>query len=93
MVISMDSEITPELKNEGYIRDIVRHIQESRKEADYKVDDRIQVSISGCDEVISNFKEYIQNETLSTIVDSLDIFEINKDLEIEDLKINLRLKR
>lgn len=93
MVISMDSEITPELKNEGYIRDIVRHIQESRKEADYKVDDRIQVSISGCDEVISNFKEYIQNETLSTIVDSLDTFEINKDLEIEDLKINLRLKR
>ena len=93
MVISMDSEITPELKNEGYIRDIVRHIQESRKEADYKVDDRIQVSISGCDEVISNFKEYIQNETLSTIVDSLDNFEINKDLEIEDLKINLRLKR
>ena len=33
----MDSNITPELKNEGYIRDIVRHIQESRKEADYKV--------------------------------------------------------
>lgn len=93
MVISMDSEITPELKNEGYIRDIVRHIQESRKEADYKVDDRIQVSISGCDEVISNFKEYIQNETLSKIIDSLDTFEINKDLEIEDLKINLRLKR
>ncbi|MDD2907221.1 MAG: isoleucine--tRNA ligase [Candidatus Gracilibacteria bacterium] len=93
MVISMDSNITPELKNEGYIRDIVRHIQESRKEADYKVDDRIQVSISGCDEVIKNFKEYIQNETLSTIVDSLETFEINKDLEIEDLRINLRLKK
>jgi len=93
MVISMDSHITPELKNEGYIRDIVRHIQESRKEADYKVDDRIQVSISGCDEVIANFKEYIQNETLSTIVNSLEAFEINKDLEIEDLKINLRLKK
>jgi len=93
MVISMDSNITPELKNEGYIRDIVRHIQESRKEADYKVDDRIQVSISGCDQVIKDFKEYIQNETLSTIVDILNTFEINKDLEIEDLKINLRLKK
>jgi len=93
MVISMDSYITPELKNEGYIRDIVRHIQESRKEADYKVDDRIKVSISGCDEVIKNFKEYIQNETLSTIVDTLETFEINKDLEIEDLRINLKLKK
>lgn len=93
IVIAIDSNITPELKNEGYIRDIVRHIQESRKEADYKVDDRIQVSISGCDEVIKDFKEYIQNETLSTIVENLDTFEINKDLEIEDLKINLKLKK
>lgn len=93
MVIAMDSNITPELKNEGYIRDIVRHIQESRKEADYKVDDRIQVSISGCDEVIKDFKEYIQSETLSTLVDDLSSFEINKDIEIEDIKVNLKLKK
>lgn len=93
MVIAMDSQITPELKNEGYIRDIVRHIQESRKEADYKVDDRIQVSISGCDEVIKDFKEYIQSETLSTLVDDLSSFEINKDIEIEDIKVNLKLKK
>jgi isoleucyl-tRNA synthetase len=46
MVIAMDSKITNELKNEGYARDIVRQIQEARKEADYQVDDRIQISIS-----------------------------------------------
>lgn len=93
MVISMDSNITLELKIEWYYRDIVRHIQESRKEADYKVDDRIKISLSWCDEVISEWKENIQNETLSTLVENLDTFEINKNLEIEDLKINLRLKK
>lgn len=93
MVISMDSHITPELKIEWYYRDIVRHIQESRKEADYKVDDRIQISLSWYEEVISIWKENIQNETLSTLVENLDTFEINKDLEIEGLKINLRLKK
>ncbi len=92
-VISIETTITPELKIEWYYRDIVRHIQESRKEANYKVDDRIEISISWCDEVISEWKENIQNETLSTLVENLETFEINKDLEIEDLKINLRLKK
>lgn len=41
----MDGTITPELELEGYARDIVRHIQEARKEAGYEVDDRIQLHI------------------------------------------------
>lgn len=45
MVIAMDETITPELELEGYARDIVRHIQEARKEAGYEVDDRIQLHI------------------------------------------------
>jgi len=45
MVIAMNLEITPELALEGYARDIVRHIQDARKEAQYKVDDRITINI------------------------------------------------
>ena len=93
MVISMDTNITEELKNEWYVRDIVRHIQESRKEADYKVDDRIEVSISWADSILENFKSYIEWETLSTIMENLDNSDIDKDLQIEDLNINLKLKK
>ncbi len=93
MVISMDTNITEELKNEWYVRDIVRHIQESRKEADYKVDDRIEVCISWADSILENFKSYIEWETLSTIVENLDKSDIDKDLQIEDLNINLKLKK
>ena len=93
MVISMDTKINEELKNEGYIRDIVRHIQESRKEADYKVDDRIKVSISWADTVIENFVSYIENETLSNVENEISNSDIEKNLEIDELKIILKLKK
>ncbi len=93
MVISMDTNITTELKNEWYVRDIVRHIQESRKEADYQVDDRINVSITWIDDILKQFKSYIESETLSTIIDNIDDADINKDIEIEELNINLKLKK
>jgi isoleucyl-tRNA synthetase len=93
MVISMDSNITPELQVEGCARDIVRQIQESRKEAGYNVDDRIEISLTNADNVISVFKEYIQTETLSTIVEDIQNPDIDKVLKIENEKVELKLKK
>lgn len=45
MVLAMDTEITEALKIEGYARDIIRLIQDMRKEANYNVTDRISLSI------------------------------------------------
>jgi len=41
LMVALDTEITEELQLEGYARELVRGIQELRKKADYKVDDRI----------------------------------------------------
>ena len=41
MVIAMDTVITEALELEGYARDIVRVIQDLRKEAGYEVSDRV----------------------------------------------------
>lgn len=77
MVIAMDLEITPDLETEGYARDIVRHIQEARREAGYEVDDRISVNISFSVEtqnvasLLDMFGSFIQAETLSSIDTSL----------------------
>ena len=51
MVVMMDTKITEELKIEGYARDLIRGIQDARKEVGYDVTDRIQLAISG--EIIS----------------------------------------
>ena len=47
MVISMDTTITEMLALEGYARDIIRAIQDMRKEANYQVTDRISLHIYG----------------------------------------------
>lgn len=99
MVIAMDAKLTPELIAEWYARDLVRHIQESRKEADFEVDDRIQIQLIINNEqliikwVIDNFKKYIEQETLSTIVDVLDNPSYEKEIELEEYKIKVALKK
>jgi isoleucyl-tRNA synthetase len=47
MVISLDTSITESLKLEGFARDIIRAIQDMRKEADYTVTDRVQLVMDG----------------------------------------------
>jgi len=93
MVIAMDNNISVELKQEWIARDIVRQVQEARKEADYNVDDRIEISISWVDEIINIFKKYIENETLSTIIEDIKLPDLKKDIEIEWLKLIFKLQK
>ena len=95
MVISMDDEITEELRQEWFARDIIRHIQEARKEADYNVEDRIFVKIENLDlaETINNFKNYIESETLSKLENNLENFDLEKEIEIENFKLKISIKK
>ncbi|MFN8546683.1 MAG: DUF5915 domain-containing protein [Candidatus Eisenbacteria bacterium] len=68
-LIVLDLEITEELRREGYAREIVRTIQDLRKQADYKVEDRIHVwyrcGDPRVDAVMREQGDYIKGETLS----------------------------
>lgn len=94
MVIAIDTKITEELKLEWIARDLVRTIQDARKEAEYNVSDRIKLSISWdkIKEILDLFKDYIESETLSKIT-SLPDFDIEKNLEIDEGKFEIRLKK
>ena len=89
MVITMDDKINEELKQEWFARDIVRHIQEARKECNYNVDDRIFIKIESNElaETIANFANYIETETLSKIDNSINSPDLEKDISIEEIKI------
>ncbi|MHB1865130.1 MAG: isoleucine--tRNA ligase [Candidatus Saccharimonadales bacterium] len=55
--VVLDTRITDELKAEGLMRELVRNIQQARKEANLKVDDRIYLSLSsGSQEIVSLLK-------------------------------------
>lgn len=85
IVVKVDWTITPELELEGFARDLVRFIQDARKEADYHLADRITLTITGdhlAVSLVEKFREYIQDETLSTIVDLIDKPDFSKEIEL-----------
>lgn len=91
ITIGFDTEVTEDLLFEGIARDIVRSVQNTRKEKGLEVSDRINLRISG-DEIVgkvcSSFGDYIKNETLalSLVFDPNMVGEENESgilLEIE----------
>jgi len=68
LTVGLDTEITEELKNEGMVRDIVRSIQNMRKDRGLEVTDRIYLFFDGSDAVkqaIESFEEHVLQETLA----------------------------
>ncbi len=93
MVIAMNLELTQELKVEWYARDIVRHIQEARKEAGYQVDDRISLNIitPELNAILASYD--IASETLSTLDTSLSSWDIEKDISLGKNTAKIILKK
>ena len=92
----LDTDITPELKREGQAREIVRIVQEMRKKAGYKVDDRIILGYSGMDEVFNRFgEEIIAKETLATKIfkGQLTDAEREQSVSLDGEGITLAIKR
>lgn len=65
IVVSLDLTLTKELREEGLARDIVRNIQDARKQIGCDITDTIRLSFAGA--VPENWVEYICKETLGTV--------------------------
>ena len=95
--IILNSKITEDLKLEGQAREIIRHIQAMRKEADYQVDDRIQVRFMGMDEIFANKKlsKMITREVLAKEIksESTEEFDLEKTFIIEGEELKIQIKR
>jgi isoleucyl-tRNA synthetase len=62
------TELTPELVKEGLAREVVRRVQDLRKQADFDISDRIRVIYAATPlvlEAINSFSDYIKTETLA----------------------------
>ncbi|MCR5195842.1 MAG: isoleucine--tRNA ligase [Pseudobutyrivibrio sp.] len=68
VTVVLDTNLTEELLEEGFVRELVSKIQTMRKEADFEVMDRITVSYEGSDKINSIFetnKDEIAGEVLA----------------------------
>jgi isoleucyl-tRNA synthetase len=73
-VVALDIDVTEELEVEGRARDLVRLIQQARREADLDVSDRIDLTITAAPvwiEAIGVHEPLISAETLATSITAI----------------------
>ncbi len=86
VTVVLDTNLTPELIEEGMVREIISKLQTMRKEADFEVTDRIHVTYSGSDKVGGIFEKY--GENIKTVVLADTVTEGTTDGYQKEWKIN-----
>jgi isoleucyl-tRNA synthetase len=93
----LDKTITPALKSEGLMREIVRMVQAARKNADLKVDDRIRLSLvaesTELKAAIKTHKEAIMAETLAVEIDTEQSYTHSQEGNIDKEILFLSLEK
>jgi isoleucyl-tRNA synthetase len=96
ITVVLDTKLTPELIEEGFIREIISKIQTMRKEADFEVMDKIVVYCQGNDkiaELLTSHREAIQSEVLALEVRIGETKGYVKDWSINGEDVTLGVER
>lgn len=93
--VELDTKITEELKQEGQAREIIRHIQEMRKEASYEVDNRIKVVYNGMFQVFEKYGDLIRREVLAEDLDKgkMEEADLEREFRIKNESIKISIKK
>jgi len=96
-VVAIDTVLTEELRKEGMVRDLVRYIQNMRKEAGYQVEDHIRMGYQSQGELaeaIDQHLMYIKNEILADEVSSDNIIgNFTGSFVIDGEKVQVTIER
>ena len=90
-IVTLDTNLTDELKREGMARDFIRLVQTLRKDKDFNVSDRIELSYSATDaellRALEENKSYVMEQVLATKFDAKDLDNTSSTASIEGLTI------
>lgn len=96
-MVAIDTRLTDDLVKEGLTRDFIRHIQTMRKDADFKVEDRISITYSAPEEIaiaLKEYEDYLKNETLANQVESTYFHgEFDRELKIGGKQVRVSISR
>ena len=97
LTVGINRSLSEELKQEGLVRDLIRQVQNMRKEADLRVEERIIVGISGDEFVadsLARFSDYFLAEVLGTeIFPNLEHPEHQKVVNLGGASIRIHIAR
>lgn len=93
-LVVLDTTVTPELEAEGIARDLVRMIQQARKDAALNVSDRIRLHVDAPEAIaraVAAHRDYVNAQTLSEMADSaLPSSAFTVENTLDDQKITIR---
>src|SRR5690606_4984443 len=78
-LVYVDANLTPELEAEGYAREVIRRLQDMRKELDLLVDENIRASVWIEDERILKLVETLKGLIAEEV--RADTFDLGSDIE------------
>lgn len=98
LIVALDITLSDELINEGIFREIVRNCQVARKEAGFKVEQRIKLALCSeakkLNEVLFKFSSQIAKETLAVkFLKDLEDAEFEKDVTLGNDVFKIKMAR
>ncbi len=96
-LVELDINVTKELEEEGLARDIIRAIQQNRKDANLDVSNHIKIAVNSdsqkISEVIKNYQNYIAEQTLSDeiLIGSNAGYEHSFANKIDEIEVSIGL--
>ncbi len=92
----LDLELTPELKREGLMREVVRHVQNARKQAGLNVDDHISLGLkTDDDELAKAIHEHRATIAAETLADAMtqESYAHQEQVKVEGVDLQLSLQK
>ena len=94
--IVLDTNLTPELIEEGFVREVISKVQTMRKEADFEVTDKIKIYVKGnakIEEILSKHKNQLMSEILATDLVLGETAGYEKEWNINGEKVELAVEK
>ena len=71
MVVVLDTNVTDELEAEGRARDLIRHVQQARKDHDLNVTDRIRVRVEWAVDDLDSIRDHEDTIKAAVLADEI----------------------
>jgi isoleucyl-tRNA synthetase len=91
--VILNTTLTQDLKDEGLAREFISKIQQLRKNANFEVDDRIEITLQTdleTEKSLMKFKDYIMHETLT---EKFSVGNASENILINDVSVNVSIKK
>ena len=96
VTVALDTELTPELIEEGFVKELISKIQTMRKDSDFNVMDRINVTLTGNDklfEIAKNNESAISTVVLANSIENGEKGQLSKEWDINGEAVTITVER